>query len=163
MIAGCIERLASKACGNCARRDRCVPAMLLREPVPDRRRGIVREVLMGFAGVIRELGHSSEPSVRHQVERRLESSLEAGPARIDRVARELGCSRQTLYRRLKCEGVTFAQLVDGLRRRRALELMDDRALSVKEIAYRVGFSDPASFSRAVKRWTGASPRALRRG
>jgi len=96
-------------------------------------------------------------SVRRDVERHLEPLLASGEARIDRVARAMGCSRQTLYRRLKAEGLTFEQLLDGLRHRLALKLMRDGKLAVKEAAYRLGFSDPAAFSRAFKRWTGQSP------
>jgi AraC-like DNA-binding protein len=34
-------------------------------------------------------------------------------------------------------------------------------VSVTETAYLVGFSEPAAFSRAFKRWTGTSPREVR--
>jgi AraC-like DNA-binding protein len=98
---------------------------------------------------------------RKEVERQLEPMLASGPVRIDRVARALGCGRQTLYRRLKAEGVTFAQILDELRHRLALRFVREQGLSVKESAYRLGFSDPAAFSRAFKRWTGTSPREAR--
>ncbi len=97
---------------------------------------------------------------RAEVERRLEPLLASGEVGIERLARDLGYSRQTLYRRLKAEGVTYEQLLDGLRRRRALGFMRE-GLSVKDAAYRLGFSDPAAFSRAFKRWTGSSPSAKR--
>jgi AraC-like DNA-binding protein len=97
---------------------------------------------------------------RREVEQRLEPLLERGAVRIEAVARALGCSRQTLYRRLREEGTTFAALLDGLRRRLALLYLREQGLSVKETAYRLGFSEPAAFSRAYKRWTGSSPRRM---
>jgi AraC-like DNA-binding protein len=71
----------------------------------------------------------------------------------------LGLSRQTLYRRLREEGVTFEELLDKLRHRLALRYLREERMSVKAASYRLGFSDPAAFSRAFKRWTGNSPRA----
>ena len=67
-------------------------------------------------------------------------------------------SRQTLFRRLKAEGVTYEKVLDDLRHRLALHYLSGRKASVNETAaYLVGFSDPASFSRAFKRWTGTTP------
>jgi len=102
-----------------------------------------------------------EHSFRREVERHVEPLLQTGTIRIESVARALGCSRQTLYRRLKAEGVTFAQLLDGLRRRLALRFVREDGLSVKEASWRLGFSEPAAFSRAFKRWTGRNPGAMR--
>ncbi|HEX9149957.1 MAG TPA: AraC family transcriptional regulator, partial [Thermoanaerobaculia bacterium] len=39
--------------------------------------------------------------------------------------------------------------------------LNEKKLSVNETAYLVGFSDPAAFSRAFKRWTGSSPGTMR--
>lgn len=66
-------------------------------------------------------------------------------------------SRQTLFRHLRIEGTSYAQLLDELRHRLALHYLDGRRVSVNETAYLLGFSDPAAFSRAFKRWTGSSP------
>ena len=74
--------------------------------------------------------------------------LASGAIGMAAIARELGYSRQTLYRRLKAEGVTFEEVLDGLRRRLALRMIREEGLSVKEAAWRLGFSDPAAFSRA---------------
>ncbi|MEQ1509451.1 MAG: AraC family transcriptional regulator ligand-binding domain-containing protein [Sphingopyxis sp.] len=100
-------------------------------------------------------------SVRGQVESHLLPILHSGNAAIAHVSAVMGCSRQTLYRRLKAEGVTFAHILDALRHRMALDYMSARKVSVNETAYLLGFSDPAAFSRAFKRWTGVSPRAAR--
>lgn len=100
-------------------------------------------------------------SVRGEVERRLLPVLHAGAPGMRAVAAQLGVSRQTLFRRLKAEGVTFEQVLDDLRRRLALDYLAGRKVSVNETAYLVGFSEPAAFSRAFKRWTGRNPRDLR--
>jgi len=178
MIAGCIEKMRAQDCGSCDRRSDCafiVPELFGRlfqpapQPVgerpPESRGGSFLRMLFGeIAGAARrEMAKKGEKrdSFRRRVEAELEPLLATGPIRIERIARALGCSRQTLYRRLKAEGLTFAQLLDDLRRRRALTLVRDAALPVKEIAWRLGFSDPAAFSRAFKRWTGRSPQAFR--
>lgn len=101
-------------------------------------------------------------SVKSAVEKRLLTSLHTGDISITMIASQMGVSRQTLYRRLKAEGVTFEAVLDDLRRRMALDYLGARRVSVNETAYLVGFSDPAAFSRAFKRWTGRSPREARR-
>jgi AraC-like DNA-binding protein len=100
-------------------------------------------------------------SVRGRVERLLAPMLPGGGCTIEAVAAELGMSRQTLYRRLKTEGVTFEKLLDDLRHRLALRYLREEDLSINEAAYRLGFADRAAFSRAFKRWTGASPKSGR--
>jgi AraC-like DNA-binding protein len=102
-------------------------------------------------------------SMRGRVEQRLMPILHTGDISADRLACALGMSRPTLYRRLKEEGTTFEIVLDDLRRRLALHYLSGRKVSVNETAYLVGFSDPAAFSRAFKRWTGATPRAARAG
>jgi AraC-like DNA-binding protein len=96
-------------------------------------------------------------SARGRVESLLMPVLHRGEAGMDWVAGQMALSRQTLFRQLKAEGVTFEQVLDELRRRLALDYLGARKVSVNETAYLVGFSDPAAFSRAFKRWTGASP------
>jgi len=87
--------------------------------------------------------------------------LHTGDANMDAIAGQMGLSRQTLLRRLKSEGTTFEKVLDGLRHKLALSFLSGKKVSVNETAYLVGFSDPASFSRAFKRWTGSSPKAMR--
>jgi AraC-like DNA-binding protein len=106
--------------------------------------------------LLREL--ESSKTTRGRVEALLMPILHTGDIGMDAIAAKLGQSRQTLYRNLKEEGVTFEQVLDDLRHRLALHYLEGRRVSVNETAYLVGFSDPSAFSRAFKRWTGHSPR-----
>jgi AraC-like DNA-binding protein len=117
-------------------------------------------VLTGHADALLEALNSAK-STRGRVERRLVSILHTGRASMAGIAADIGMSRQTLYRRLKAEGVTYEQVLDELRQRLALQYLSGQAVSVNETAYLVGYSDPAAFSRAFKRWTGRSPRHAR--
>ena len=100
-------------------------------------------------------------SVRGQVEKAILPILHSGEVTAQEVARRLGVGRQTLYRRLKAEGVTFGAVLDRLRQSLATDYLTGGKLAVNEVAYLVGFSEPAAFSRAFKRWTGLSPRQLK--
>ena len=103
----------------------------------------------------------SSKTTRGRVENLLIPILHTGEASIDMIAGKLALSRQTLFRKLKAEGVTFEQVLDQLRHKLALHYLNGKKVSVNETAYLVGFSEPAAFSRAFKRWTGSSPRMAR--
>lgn len=119
-------------------------------------------------GVLTERGEAlleeleASRTLRGRVEALIMPVLHTGEVSVDRIACKLGVSRQTLYRNLKSEGATFERVLDDLRHRLALEYLRGRKTSVNETAYLVGFSDPAAFSRAFKRWTGMSPRDARK-
>jgi len=105
----------------------------------------------------------SARTMRGKVESLLMPILHTGDIGMDAIALKMGVSRQTLFRRLKAEGVTFEKVLDDLRHRLALSYLAGKKASVNETAYLVGFSDPAAFSRAFKRWTGKSPSEMRSG
>lgn len=108
-------------------------------------------------GLLEEL--ATQDTVRAAVETRMLADLHEGTLSMDHIARDLGMSRQTLYRRLKDEGTTFAQVHDDLRRRMAMDYLSARKVSVGETAYLLGFSEASAFVRAFRRWTGTSPTA----
>jgi AraC-like DNA-binding protein len=80
---------------------------------------------------------------------------------MELIANRMGLSRQTLFRRLKSEGTSFGKVLEELRHKMALNYLSGKKVSVNETAYLVGFSEPAAFSRAFKRWTGTSRHAMR--
>lgn len=80
---------------------------------------------------------------------------------LDEVAKALGVSPRTLKRQLAGEGAKFSQLLEEQRRERATLLLRASELRIEEIAERLGYSDPANFVRAFRKWTGMTPRAFR--
>jgi AraC-like DNA-binding protein len=80
----------------------------------------------------------------------------------DRLARDLGMSRRSLYNAFDQIGLTPAYLIRRLRLERAhFELLGDPSVSITTIALRNGFSDSSSFSHAFRASYGISPRDLR--
>ena len=79
----------------------------------------------------------------------------------ERGARELAVSRRTLSRRLADEGTSFRNILDDVRREFACALLQDRSLSIADVAFFLEYSEPAAFNRSFRRWTGQSPRAFR--
>ena len=75
---------------------------------------------------------------------------------VAKLARGLGLTPRSLRRRLAAEGLSLTVLLDEARCRLACEELR-REGSIKEIAERVGFSEPSAFHRAFKRWTGQTP------
>jgi AraC-like DNA-binding protein len=77
------------------------------------------------------------------------------------VARALAVSRRTLSRRLADEGTSFRDILDEVRREFACALLQDRSLSVADVAFFLEYSEPAAFNRSFRRWMGQTPRAFR--
>jgi AraC-like DNA-binding protein len=96
------------------------------------------------------------------VQRVLASRVAAGETRMSAVARQLGVSERTLQRRLAAEGVSYQELLDEARKAAAARYLTESSLAIGEIAYLLGYSEPAPFHRAFKRWYGVTPDAFRR-
>ena len=86
---------------------------------------------------------------------------------LDDVAPEveatLGSSPRQLQRRLAEQGLTFKDLVEQVRRDQVLAELRDTALPLSEIAQRAAYAEASSLHRAVRRWTGLTPLAVREG
>jgi len=91
----------------------------------------------------------------------LMTHLAQGDSDIDFVARSLATSVRSLQRRLAVAGTTYQELLDLTRREAAERYLADRALSVSEVGYLLGYSEPAAFHRAFKRWHGRTPQEFR--
>jgi len=80
---------------------------------------------------------------------------------LERVATTLGVSERVLRRRLKARGTGYRTLSDEVVAPIAKRYLRDSALSITDVADRLGYSEPASFVRAFRRWTGTTPDAYR--
>lgn len=87
--------------------------------------------------------------------------LESYP-KLNWVARRLECSPRTLQRALAREGQTFEVMVERVLSRKAKQLLSSAPVSVTEVAFQLGYSDVAHFSRAFKTWTGVAPLHFRK-
>ncbi|HSQ69028.1 MAG TPA: AraC family transcriptional regulator [Steroidobacteraceae bacterium] len=100
-------------------------------------------------------------SVASRVRQLLVKSMPAGRTSQEQIAQRLSQSASTLGRRLRSEGTNYQAVLDSTRRDMALQYLRDGRHSLAEIAFLVGFSDQANFTRAFRRWTGRTPRDLR--
>ena len=90
--------------------------------------------------------------------RAVESHLADSGFKLDSLASELRLSKSTMNRKIKTmTGLTPMDFVKGIRLRTACRLLRDGKLTVSEIAYTVGFSDPKYFAKCFKEEYGQTP------
>jgi AraC-like DNA-binding protein len=90
------------------------------------------------------------------------AQLRSGNFSMASVARSLGLSVATLRRRLEAEGTSHSEILDRVRYDLAKAYLSDPSLSIREIAFLLGYSHAKGFYNAFKRWTdGASPAEYR--
>jgi len=96
-----------------------------------------------------------------QVRSKLIEHLPGGHANEADIASSINVSQRSLQRKLKDQGMSFTQLVENTRRELGLQYVRDPQHSFNEIAFLLGFTEPANFSRAFKRWYGKTPTEYR--
>ena len=83
---------------------------------------------------------------------------------LDDIARRVASSRRQLQRAYAEIGrTTFREHLTRVRMERAAELLALRGLTVREVAHRVGYRQPAQFAKAFRRHEGLAPSAFRSG
>lgn len=111
------------------------------------------------AGVLS--GHPSHSDFAWRVRHVLGQRLGSRSTALADVARTLAVHPRTLQRTLADEGLTFAEILDCVRRAEARTLLATD-LPFAEISARLGFAEPAVLTRSCRRWWGATPSRLRR-
>jgi AraC-like DNA-binding protein len=96
-----------------------------------------------------------------QVQAMIAEMLDSGDVSIERIAERIGISSRHLRRRLDEQGTSFNSLLAQHRCELAKRLLTETRESIDEIVFLTGFSEPSTFYRAFKRWTGMTPLAFR--
>src|SRR5262249_39824902 len=105
---------------------------------------------------------SSEDGVIERVLDLLRYRSELVAVDPDDIAARLGLSARSLQRRLRARGASLSQLVDLARKEIACSALAQPEAPIKDVAARLGFSEPSAFHRAFKRWMGETPAEFRR-
>jgi len=96
-------------------------------------------------------------TVAGQVTRLLIASLIGQEPDKGEIAKSLGFSQRTLQRKLLKENTTYQEILDSTRHRLALDYLQQPLLTVSDIAYLLGFTEPSAFYRVFKKWQGITP------
>jgi AraC-like DNA-binding protein len=139
-------------------------ALLFRPELLDRRMpasdlrllAVMQTCLEQLAAVV-----PSEELVLDRLRTAIRMKLPEGYPSLEAVAAELHLPLGAICRELHDAGATYKDLVEGVRRDLALAYMKQRQLPFSEVAMLLGYSELSAFSRAFRRWTGASPREFR--
>jgi AraC-like DNA-binding protein len=103
----------------------------------------------------------AQGDVVYRVKGHLTRALPGEVPAIEATAKALGSSARTLQRALQAAGTTYQAAVDEVRRDLALAFLREPQRTVSEVAFLVGFTEVAAFTRAFRRWTGEVPSAFR--
>jgi AraC-like DNA-binding protein len=137
-----------------------LPCPWLEQPNP------MQERVMHQAALARIEAESEAMGSRVSVTCLVERALRAGPEHVPglaEIARSQHIAPRTLIRKLKREGSSYHEILQRVRKTRAIELLSDSSLTVKQVSYLLGYKDPSNFGRAFAQWVGQSPGAYRRG
>lgn len=98
----------------------------------------------------------------HKVGQAIAKTLQGEALSLEKLAQTLALSPRQLQRELKAENTSYQMLLDDTRRELALRHLKNPDISIHDVAFLLGFSEPSAFHRAFKRWTGQTPRRYRR-
>ena len=136
----------------------CFDAELLAAKLPQRNQRTFHTLEVLCAEEMREI--RKVRSFAKLVEMHLRSD-EGAFRTLNQVASILNLDPRTIRRRLTSEETSFQSILDTNRRNRAIDLLKNSQDSLTQISESLGFSEPAAFFHAFKRWTGKNPNSFR--
>jgi AraC-like DNA-binding protein len=82
--------------------------------------------------------------------------------KLEEIAGYLHITGRTLQRKLQAENTNFRMVSDQIKHELACNLLRHGNLTISQISDKLGYTDPSTFQRAFRDWTGASPSAWRK-
>jgi AraC-like DNA-binding protein len=104
----------------------------------------------------------AQQGIESQVRHTVSQSLADGVPGMGAVAARLAMSERTLRRRLAEESLRYDDIVVDVQRTVATALLATTDRPLVDVAFLTGYADQTAFHRAFKRWTGRTPREVRR-
>jgi len=112
--------------------------------------------------MIKYLAKLDNEDITHRVKAAIIEQLPSGNVTHEKISKSLAISVRSLQRKLQQAGTTFRDLLNSTREDLAKQYVRDQGVDLTETAFLLGFSEQSAFSRAFKRWTGQSPKEVRR-
>ena len=112
--------------------------------------------------VLKVVAREHDDPITHLVRESILTENEQCVPSLDITAERLGFSKRTLQREFSRNGLDWSRLVDQVRLQVATEYLASADGDLIEISQALGYSDPANFGRAFRRWTGLTPGTYRR-
>jgi len=136
-----------------------LPVQSLSQPLPMGHPEAARQARAACEVALNRLSAQAGNFVQ-QVADALALTAEGYPT-MAQVAQRMGITARTLARHLERHGLTFRQVLDERRHHEACAMLREGHHAVEDIAARLGYSDPANFTRAFRRWAGCTPSQYR--
>ena len=117
------------------------------------RRKVETEVLQAKVSAITADHHLTDKMIAI-----IDHHLDDSDFGLEQLLAEIGMSKSTLYRQLKTEtDMTPSDFIRNIRLKRACEMLLSQKMTVAEVAYATGFSNPKYFTRCFKDMFGKTP------
>ncbi|MBH8569939.1 AraC family transcriptional regulator [Microvirga sp. STS02] len=114
------------------------------------------------AALLAQLPTHQPPTLAERVRGEIVRQLKGELPTLTTVAAQLCLGVRTLQLKLKEAGHTYQQLLDNVRSDLAQRHLREPHLSITDVAFLLGYSEPSVFVRSFKKWTGQTPGAFRR-
>ena len=128
----------------------------LRRPLA--RDAVTHDAVLGYLTTISPAQSRAAASVRPLIRQLLPS----GVLTRDLVAGQLALHPKALQRQLAAEGVTFAEIVDEVRRELAQRYLRDTRITSAHLARELGYAQASVLTRSCRRWFGCGPAVYRK-